>query len=86
MILLLGVGIATVSDVELRPLGFAFGILAVLSTAMFQVTKQPREQGTWQDQRACGGRALVGGTLSRRGAVGTPATRPSFRGHRPPTS
>jgi len=36
-ILLAGVGIATVSDVELRPLGLAFGVLAVLSTAMFQI-------------------------------------------------
>ncbi|EOD25384.1 hypothetical protein EMIHUDRAFT_56371, partial [Emiliania huxleyi CCMP1516] len=43
LILLAGVGIATVSDVDLRPLGLAFGVLAVLSTAMFQIwqgTKQ----------------------------------------------
>ena len=42
-IILLGVGVATVTDVELRMLGFFFGCSAVLSTAMFQIwqgTKQ----------------------------------------------
>jgi solute carrier family 35 protein E3 len=42
-ILLMGVGVATVTDVELQPTGFTFGVLAVLSTAIFQIwqgTKQ----------------------------------------------
>jgi solute carrier family 35 protein E3 len=42
-ILLAGVAIATVTDVELRPTGLIFGVLAVLSTAVFQIwqgTKQ----------------------------------------------
>ncbi len=42
-VLLFGVGIATVTDVELRPLGFCFGLAAVLTTAVFQIwqgTKQ----------------------------------------------
>ena len=42
-ILLFGVGVATVTDVELRPLGLCFGLLAVLTTAVFQIwqgTKQ----------------------------------------------
>lgn len=43
LILLAGVGVATVSDVQLRPLGLIFGVLAVLTTAVFQIwqgTKQ----------------------------------------------
>lgn len=42
-ILLAGVGVATVTDVELRPIGLAFGLLAVITTAVFQIwqgTKQ----------------------------------------------
>jgi len=42
-ILLAGVGVATVTDVELRPLGLGFGGLAVGTTAVFQIwqgTKQ----------------------------------------------
>jgi len=42
-ILVLGVGVATVTDVQLRMIGFIFGTLAVLSTAIFQIwqgTKQ----------------------------------------------
>lgn len=43
LILLAGVGVATVTDVQLRPLGLLFGLLAVLTTAVFQIwqgTKQ----------------------------------------------
>ena len=36
-ILLAGVGVATVSEVQLRPLGMIYGILAVLSTAICQI-------------------------------------------------
>jgi len=42
-ILLAGVGVATVTDVELRPLGFTYGIVAVVTTSIFQIwqgTKQ----------------------------------------------
>ena len=42
-ILLGGVGVATVTDVQLKPLGLAFGLSAVLTTAVFQIwqgTKQ----------------------------------------------
>jgi len=42
-ILLAGVGVATVTDVDLRPTGFLFGLAAVLTTAVFQIwqgTKQ----------------------------------------------
>jgi len=43
LILLAGVGVATVTDVELRPIGLIFGLAAVLTTAVFQIwqgTKQ----------------------------------------------
>jgi len=64
-ILLAGVGVATVTDVQLRPIGFFWGSLAVLSTAIFQIwqgTKQ-KEFGinamqlqsgiaTWQSAQA----------------------------------
>lgn len=43
LLLLAGVGVATVTDVELRPIGGTFGLLAVLTTAVFQIwqgTKQ----------------------------------------------
>ncbi|EOD28043.1 hypothetical protein EMIHUDRAFT_114379 [Emiliania huxleyi CCMP1516] len=53
LILLAGVGIATVSDVDLRPLGLAFGVLAVLSTAMFQIW-----QGTKQKEYGMSGTQL----------------------------
>merc|ERR1719502_2569546 len=36
-ILLAGVGVATVTDVELRPLVLGFGLAAVLTTAVFQI-------------------------------------------------
>ena len=39
----MGVGVATVTDVQLKPLGFGFGCCAVMATAMFQIfqgTKQ----------------------------------------------
>jgi len=42
-ILLAGVGVATVTDVDLRPLGLGFGLAAVGTTAVFQIwqgTKQ----------------------------------------------
>jgi len=52
-ILLAGVGIATVSDVELRPLGLVFGIMAVLSTAVFQIW-----QGTKQKEHKVNGTQL----------------------------
>ena len=42
-ILLAGVGVATVTDVELRPVGMCWGVLAVSTTAVFQIwqgTKQ----------------------------------------------
>jgi len=52
-ILLLGVGVATVSDVQLQPLGLLFGVLAVLSTAMFQIW-----QGTKQKEFEMGGTQL----------------------------
>lgn len=52
-ILLLGVGVATVSDVELRPIGFFFGVLAVLTTAMFQIW-----QGTKQKEFGVSGTQL----------------------------
>mmetsp|Transcript_30892 Transcript_30892/g.67660 ORF Transcript_30892/g.67660 Transcript_30892/m.67660 type:complete len:356 (-) Transcript_30892:579-1646(-) len=52
-ILLLGVGVATVSDVELRPVGFLFGLLAVLTTAMFQIW-----QGTKQKEYSVSGTQL----------------------------
>ena len=52
-ILLGGVGVATVSDVELRPLGLVFGVLAVLSTAVFQIW-----QGTKQKEFRVNGTQL----------------------------
>jgi len=42
-ILLAGVGVATVTDVDLRPVGLSFGLAAVMTTAVFQIwqgTKQ----------------------------------------------
>ena len=44
LILLGGVGVATVSDVELRPAGFFFGTLAVLTTAMFQIWQGSKQK------------------------------------------
>ena len=37
LILLAGVGVATVTDVQLKPVGLGFGVAAVITTAMFQV-------------------------------------------------
>lgn len=39
-----GVGVATVTDVELRPLGFGFGCAAVLATAMFQIFQGSKQK------------------------------------------
>ena len=38
LILLAGVGVATVTDVQLKLLGLCFGVAAVITTAMFQVS------------------------------------------------
>ena len=37
LILLAGVGVATVTDVQLKLLGLCFGVAAVVTTAMFQI-------------------------------------------------
>jgi len=64
LILLLGVGVATVSDVELRMLGFFFGILAVVSTAMFQIW-----QGTKQKEYGLSGTQLQNSVAFWQAAV-----------------
>lgn len=43
-VLLGGVGVATVSDVSLNPLGMFFGLLAVLSTALFQIWQGSKQR------------------------------------------
>jgi len=43
-ILLAGVGVATVSDVSLRPLGFFCGLAAVVSTAFFQIWQGSKQK------------------------------------------
>jgi len=48
-----GVGVATVTDLELRPLGFGFGCAAVVATAMFQIW-----QGTKQKEFGLSGTQL----------------------------
>jgi solute carrier family 35 protein E3 len=53
LILLGGVGVATVTDVQLKPLGLAFGVAAVLTTAMFQIW-----QGTKQKDYGLSGTQL----------------------------
>ena len=53
LILLAGVGVATVTDVELRPLGLVYGALAVLTTAVFQIW-----QGTKQKEFEISGTQL----------------------------
>jgi len=55
-ILLAGVGVATVTDVELRPLGLSFGTLAVFTTAVFQIW-----QGTKQKEFAISATQLQAG-------------------------
>merc|ERR1712070_12611 len=55
-ILLAGVGVATVSDVELRPLGFVFGVAAVMTTAVFQIW-----QGSKQKEYGVSGTQLQNG-------------------------
>jgi len=82
LILLAGVGIATVSDVELRPLGLIFGTLAVLSTAVFQIwqgTKQKEFQvnGTQlQDSVAVWQaiQALIAAAIFESTCYGSPST------------
>lgn len=44
MVLLVGVGIATVTDVELQLVGFVMGILSVVSTAQFQVWQGSKQK------------------------------------------
>jgi len=56
IILLLGVGIATITDVQLRPVGLAFGVAAVITTAMFQIW-----QGTKQKDYGLSGTQLQSG-------------------------
>ena len=53
LILLAGVGVATVTDVQLRPLGLVYGALAVLTTAVFQIW-----QGTKQKEFEISGTQL----------------------------
>ena len=53
LILLAGVGVATVTDVALRPLGLVYGALAVLTTAVFQIW-----QGTKQKEYEISGTQL----------------------------
>jgi len=43
-VLLAGVGAATVTDVELRPVGLIFGALAVLSTSIFQIWQNTKQK------------------------------------------
>merc|ERR1712087_735063 len=64
LILLGGVGVATVSDVELRALGFFFGVLAVVSTAMFQIW-----QGTKQKEYGLSGTQLQNSVALWQAAV-----------------
>eukprot|EP00499_Haloplacidia_sp_CaronLabIsolate_P005005 CAMPEP_0196771410 /NCGR_PEP_ID=MMETSP1104-20130614/1672_1 /TAXON_ID=33652 /ORGANISM="Cafeteria sp., Strain Caron Lab Isolate" /LENGTH=311 /DNA_ID=CAMNT_0042141529 /DNA_START=144 /DNA_END=1079 /DNA_ORIENTATION=+ len=44
VVVLLGVGIATVTDVELNTAGFLFSIVAVLSTAQFQIWQGDKQR------------------------------------------
>ena len=53
LILLAGVGVATVTDVQLRPIGLVYGTLAVLTTAVFQIW-----QGTKQKEFEISGTQL----------------------------
>jgi solute carrier family 35 protein E3 len=55
-ILLAGVGVATVTDVQLRPVGLVFGGAAVITTAMFQIW-----QGTKQKDYGLSGTQLQSG-------------------------
>jgi len=63
LILLAGVGVATVSDVQLRPLGLIFGVLAVLTTAVFQIW-----QGTKQKEFGISATQLQAGIASWQSA------------------
>ncbi len=56
LILLGGVGVATVTDVQLRPIGLIYGSLAVLTTAVFQIW-----QGTKQKEFAISATQLQAG-------------------------
>jgi solute carrier family 35 protein E3 len=53
LLVIAGVGVATVTDVQLKPLGFGFGCCAVLATAMFQIF-----QGTKQKEFGLSGTQL----------------------------
>ena len=44
LILLGGVGVATVTDVQLRPIGLVYGALAVLTTAVFQIWQGSKQK------------------------------------------
>ena len=44
LILLGGVGVATVTDVQLRPIGLVYGTLAVLTTAVFQIWQGSKQK------------------------------------------
>ena len=44
LILLAGVGVATVTDVQLRPIGLVYGTLAVLTTAVFQIWQGSKQK------------------------------------------
>ena len=44
LILLAGVGVATVTDVQLRPIGLVYGALAVLTTAVFQIWQGSKQK------------------------------------------
>ena len=56
LILLAGVGVATVTDVQLRPIGLIYGALAVATTAVFQIW-----QGTKQKEFAVSATQLQAG-------------------------
>ena len=56
LILLAGVGVATVPDVQLRPIGLIYGALAVATTAVFQIW-----QGTKQKEFAVSATQLQAG-------------------------
>lgn len=81
-ILLGGVGIATVTDVELRPLGMSFGVAAVLSTAVFQIWQGTKQKdfgvsatqlqagiAGWQSIQAFAVAAIAETTCSEPGCV-----------------
>ena len=92
-ILLGGVGVATVTDVDLRPLGALYGLSAVLTTAVFQIwqgTKQKEFQvsatqlqagiAPWQSFQALACAVLTesSAVLTEAGAGEAPATSDGF--------